>query len=117
MKVRKNKHKILDRMANPSWLDVSDKMWYINKEKPCKSYSPWCPVCNAVLFRKTMQRFPYSYEEWRLFELRQAAPEEAEFNRLEAQRNLMLEEMSRPPIDPEAQKLALKLILERNVND
>ena len=34
-----------------------------------------------------------------------------------APRNLMLEEMTRPPIDPEAQKLALKLILERNVND
>ena len=113
MKVRKNKHKILDRMANPSWLDVSDKMWFINKEKPCKSYSPWCPVCNAVLFRKSMQRFPYSYEEWRLFELRQAAPEEAEFNRLEAQRNLLVEEMTRPPIDPEAQKAITKLILER----
>ena len=94
MKVRKNKHKILDRMANPSWLDVSDKMWYINKEKPCKSYSPWCPVCNAVLFRKTMQRFPYSYEEWRLFELRQAAPEEAEFNRLEEERNQGIKELS-----------------------
>ena len=94
MKVRKNKHKILDRMANPSWLDVSDKMWYINKEKPCKSYSPWCPSCNAVLFRKTMQRFPYSYEEWRLFELRQAAPEEAEFNRLEEQRNQGIKELS-----------------------
>ena len=94
MKVRKNKHKILDRMANPSWRDVSDKMWFINKEKPCKSYSPWCPVCNAVLFRKTMQRFPYSYEEWRLFELRQAAPEEAEFNRLEAQRNQGIKELS-----------------------
>ena len=32
-------------------------------------------------------------------------------------RSGMLEEMTRPPIDPEAQKLALKLILERNVND
>ena len=94
MKVRKNKHKILDRMANPSWLDVSDKMWYINKEKPCKSYSPWCPDCNARLFYKTMQRFPYSYEEWRVFELRQAAPEEAEFNRLEEQRNQGIKELS-----------------------
>jgi hypothetical protein len=117
MKVRKNKHKILDRMANPSWHTESNKMWFIRDTTPCKSYSPWCPDCNARLFYKQLQRFPYSYEEWRVFELRQAAPEEAEFNRLEAQRNLMLEEMSRPPIDPEAQKLALKLILERNVND
>jgi hypothetical protein len=116
MKVRKNKHKILDRMANPSWLDDSLKMGFINKEKPCKSYSPWCPSCNAVLFRKNMQRFPYSYEEWRQFELHQQA-HEAVAQKMEAQRNLMLEEMTRPPIDPEAQKLALKLILERNVND
>ena len=73
MKVRKNKHKILERMANPSWKDVSNKMWFINKEKPCKSYSPWCPVCNAVLFRRTMQRFPYSYNEWAQFEKDQEA--------------------------------------------
>lgn len=94
MKVRKNKHKILDRMANPSWLDVSDKMWYINKEKPCRSYSPWCPSCNAVLFRKTMQRFPYSYEEWRQFELHQVAHDEVARKMLEAQSNQVDKEMS-----------------------
>jgi hypothetical protein len=62
-----------------------------------------------------MQRFPYSYEEWRLFELRQAVSDEARFEELETQRNLMIEELSRPPIDPEAKKLALKLILGRNL--
>jgi hypothetical protein len=41
-----------------------------------------------------LQRFPYSYEEWRLFELRQAAPEEAEFNRLEDERNRGIKELS-----------------------
>ena len=30
-------------------------------------------------------------------------------------RNLMLEEMTRPPIDPEAQALALKLMLTKQV--
>lgn len=30
-------------------------------------------------------------------------------------RNLMMEEMTRPPIDPEAQKLALNLILTEKV--
>jgi hypothetical protein len=113
MKVRKNKHKILDRMANPSWLDVSDKMWFINKVKPCKSYSPWCPDCNAVLFRKQLKRFPYSYNEWYGFEQHQIAHDEVARKMLDKQRNLMLEEMTRPPIDPEAQKLALKLILEK----
>ena len=116
MKVRKNKHKILDRMANPSWKESLDKMWFIRNTTPCKSYSPWCPDCNARLFYKQLQRFPYSYEEWRQFELHQEAHELAK-QKMEAQRNLMLEEMTRPPIDPEAQKLALKLILERNVND
>lgn len=94
MKVRKNKHKILDRMANPSWLDVSDKMWYINKEKPCRSYSPWCPSCNAVLFRRSLQRFPYSYEEWRQFELHQVAHDEVARKLLEEQRNQGIKELS-----------------------
>lgn len=95
MKVRKNKHKILDRMANPSWLDVSDKMWYINKEKPCKSYSPWCPSCNAVLFRRSLKRFPYSYEEWRQFELHQAIHDEVARKMLEDQRNQVIKEMEK----------------------
>ena len=94
MKVRKNKHKILDRMANPSWLDVSDKMWYINKEKPCRSYSPWCPSCNAVLFRSSLKRFPYSYEEWRQFELHQVAHDEVARKMLEEQRNQGIKELS-----------------------
>lgn len=78
MKVRKNKHKILDRMANPSWCDVSDKMWFIRKSERCKSYSPWCPDCNARLFYKQLQRFPYSYDEWYEFEQQQAALHEAD---------------------------------------
>ena len=117
MKVRKNKHKILDRMANPSWKEDLNKMWFIRGTTPCKSYSPWCPDCNARLFYKELKRFPYSYEEWRQYELHQVAHDEVANKMLENQRNLMLEEMTRPPIDPEAQKLALKLILERNVND
>jgi hypothetical protein len=95
MKVRKNKHKILDRMANPSWKDVSNKMWFINKVKPCKSYSPWCPDCNAVLFRKQLKRFPYSYEEWYGFEQHQIAHDEVANKMLEDQRNQVIKEMEK----------------------
>ena len=85
MKVRKNKHKILDRMANPSWHTESNKMWFIRDTERCKSYSPWCPDCNAKLFYKELKRFPYSYEEWRQFELHQIAHDEVARKMLEAQ--------------------------------
>jgi hypothetical protein len=65
------------------------------------------------LFYKELKRFPYSYDEWYGFEQHQIAHDEVANKMLENQRNLMLEEMTRPPIDPEAQKLALKLILEK----
>lgn len=73
MKVRKNKHKILARMDHASWHEVTDKMWFIRKSEKCKSYSAWCPDCNAKLFYKQLQRFPHSYEEWYEFEQQQVA--------------------------------------------
>jgi hypothetical protein len=96
MKVRKNKHKILDRMANPSWKEDLNKMWFIRSTTPCKSYSPWCPDCNARLFYKQLQRFPYSYEEWRLFELNQAVPDENDRKILEDRRNQVLYQLETP---------------------
>ena len=116
MKVRKNKHKILARMDNASIHEVTNKMWFIRKSERCKSYSPWCPDCNARLFYKSLQRFPYSYEEWRQFELHQEAHELAK-QKMEAQRNLMVEEMTKPPKDPEMQRLITKIILENNCDD
>jgi hypothetical protein len=94
MKVRKNKHKILDRMANPSWHTESNKMWFIRDTERCKSYSPWCPDCNAKLFYKQLHRFPYSYQEWRQFELHQIAHDEVARKMLEAQSNQVDKEMS-----------------------
>jgi hypothetical protein len=94
MKVRKNKHKILDRMANPSWKEGLNKMWFIRNTERCKSYSPWCPDCNAKLFYKKLQRFPYSYEEWRLFELDQVAQDEVANKMLTEQRNQVDKELS-----------------------
>lgn len=66
MKVRKNKHKILDRMANPPWLG-SDTMWFMRHIKPCKTYEKGCPDCDAVMFRKVHGRFPYSQAEWHTY--------------------------------------------------
>jgi len=94
MKVRKNKHKILDRMANPSWHTESNKMWFIRDTTPCKSYSPWCPDCNARLFYKQLQRFPYSYDEWYGFEQHQIAHDEVARKMLEEQRNQVDKELS-----------------------
>ena len=93
MKVRKNKHKILDRMANPSWKEDLNKMWFIRGTTPCKSYSPWCPDCNAVLFRRSLKRFPYSYKEWYGFEQHQIAHDEVARKMLEKQRNQIIEEL------------------------
>jgi hypothetical protein len=107
MKVRKNKHKILDRMANPPFMGDSNTMWFIRHVKPCKTYEKGCPDCDAIMFRKEHGRFPYTQREWFEYETRN----------VKWGANLMLEEMTRPPIDPEAQKLALKLIMERKVND
>jgi hypothetical protein len=64
MKVRKNKHKILARMANPPFMGDSNTMWFIRDVKPCKSYEKGCPECDAVMFRKTYGRFPYTQAEW-----------------------------------------------------
>ena len=93
MKVRKNKHKILDRMANPSWKENLNKMWFIRGTTPCKSYSPWCPDCNARLFYKELKRFPYSYEEWYGFEQHQIA-HEAVAQKLEASDAAKFRELS-----------------------
>ena len=93
MKVRKNKHKILDRMANPPFGANDDKMWFINKVKPCRSYSPWCPDCNAVLFRRSLKRFPYSYAEWYGFEQHQIAHDEVARKMLREQRNQIVKEL------------------------
>jgi len=70
MKVRKNKHKILDRMANPPWLSDSNTMWFIRHIKPCKTYEKGCPDCDAVMFRKEHGRFPYTQREWFEYETR-----------------------------------------------
>ena len=64
MKVRKNKHKILARMANPPFMGDSNTMWFIRDVKPCKGYEKGCPDCDAVMFRKIRGRFPYSQNEW-----------------------------------------------------
>ncbi len=75
--------------------------------KRCRTYVAGCAVCDTWRFYDEQGKFP-------------SFPELMDFMSVteqEEQRNLMLEEMTRPPIDPEAQKLALKLILERNVND
>jgi hypothetical protein len=64
MKVRKNKHKILDRMAHPSLRVDTNTMWFIRDARPCPSYDKDCPECNAVLFPKEHGRFPYTQQEW-----------------------------------------------------
>ena len=58
----------------------------------CDSYEQGCVVCDA----------------WREYD--DLVPSDAS-----PQRNLMLEEMTRPPIDPELQKQMLKIIFEKNV--
>jgi hypothetical protein len=73
MKQRKRKKLILKRMDNPSWeyFIQSTTMYRTRQIKPCKSYSPWCSDCNAVLFRDLHGRFPHTIEEFDRFEGRQ----------------------------------------------
>jgi hypothetical protein len=73
MKQRKRKKLILKRMDNPSWEYFlgSTTMYRTRQIKPCKSYSPWCSDCNAVLFRDLHGRFPYTVQEFNDFEGRQ----------------------------------------------
>ena len=58
----------------------------------CDSYEQGCPVCDAWREYENLVTYGAS-----------------------APRNLMLEEMTRPPIDPEAQALAIKLMLTKQV--
>jgi hypothetical protein len=46
------------------------------------------------LFYKELKRFPYSYEEWRQYELHQVAHDEVARKMLEEQRNQVDKEMS-----------------------
>ncbi len=73
MKQRKRKKLILKRMDNPSWEYFIERttMYKTRDIKPCKSYSPWCSDCNAVLFRNLHGRFPHTIEEFNNFEGRQ----------------------------------------------
>jgi hypothetical protein len=61
----------------------------------CDSYEQGCVVCQAWK----------DYDDLTNHELTHAR----------VRRNLMLEEMTRPPIDPELQKQMLKIIFEKNV--
>ena len=73
MKVRKIKHKTMQRMTNPSWEVImsNNTPFHTRHIKPCKSYSPWCADCNSVLFLKTMGRFPHTKTEADEFAYRQ----------------------------------------------
>ena len=104
MKVRKNKHKILDRMANPPWLG-SDTMWFIRHVKPCKTYEKGCPNCDAVMFRKEHGRFPYTQREWFEYETRN----------VKWNYNLMVDELMYERADPEVQKAMLNLIFQEEL--
>jgi len=105
MKVRKNKHKILDRMANPPWLGDSNTMWFMRHIKPCKSYEKGCPDCDAVMFRKEHGRFPYTQKEWFEYETRN----------VKWNYNLMVDELMCERADPEVKKAMLKLVFQEEV--
>ena len=60
--------------------------------KPCTDYEQGCPVCDAWREYENLVTYGAS-----------------------APRNLMVEEMTRPPIDPEMQKAMLKIILTERV--
>ncbi len=69
MNARKNKRRVMQRMASPRPFDSdSNRMDYIRGLKPCKTYSPWCSNCNAVLFKEVTGRFPYNISEFFAFE-------------------------------------------------
>ena len=73
MKQRKRKHKIMERMDNPSWEYFIQRttMYKTRDIKPCKSYTSWCSDCNANLFRQLHGRFPHTIEEFNNFENKQ----------------------------------------------
>ena len=73
MNQRKRKKLILKKMDNPSWDYFMERttMYKTRDIKPCKSYSPWCSDCNAVLFRDLHERFPHTMQEFNDFESKQ----------------------------------------------
>jgi hypothetical protein len=73
MKQRKRKKLILKKMDNPSWEYCIKRtaMYSTRRIKPCKSYSPWCSDCNAVMFRDLHGRFPHTMQEFSEFEDKQ----------------------------------------------
>jgi hypothetical protein len=73
MKQRKRKKLILKKMDNPSWEYCIKRtvMYSTRRIKPCKSYSPWCSDCNAVMFRDLHGRFPHTMQEFNEFEDKQ----------------------------------------------
>ena len=68
MKQRHRKRLILKRMGTKPFSYDYEGMYHIRQIKPCKSYSAWCSDCNAVLFRQTKGRFPYTYAEFADYE-------------------------------------------------
>jgi hypothetical protein len=73
MKQRRRKHLIMSRMANPPWDHDNPKMWFTHKIKPCRVYSYGCADCNAVLFKRLFNRFPYNIDEFDAFNAKQEA--------------------------------------------
>ena len=73
MKQRHRKHLILARLANPPWDHDNPKMWHTRHIKPCRTYSWGCADCNAVLFRRLFDRFPYNIDEFDAFTAKQEA--------------------------------------------
>jgi len=73
MNQRKRKKLILKKMDKPSWEYELERttMYSTRQIRPCKSYSPWCSDCNAVLFRDLHGRFPHTMQEFSDFEGRQ----------------------------------------------
>ena len=68
MKLRNQKRKLTERMENMPFDLDTNKMYITRYTKPCASYTPWCSDCNAVLFKQTLGRFPYTIEEFNSFE-------------------------------------------------
>lgn len=70
MKVRKQKKRIMVRMAHQPWdyMIKLDKMYYTHKIKRCGEYSLWCADCNAVRFLSEFGRYPYKLSEFDTFE-------------------------------------------------
>ena len=68
MKLRNQKRKLIGRMENMPFDLDTNKMYITRHIKPCASYTPWCSDCNAVLFKQSLGRFPYTIEEFNSFE-------------------------------------------------